>query len=217
MQLLCTRNLRLPVVILWSACSNSSSLSNEPVFVSACPENMFNLRQAIKRACTYRMPMCYCTASTTGLVADSASMTFGAACLAPGKAQVLNDLMWCKLTCYCHRIDTIGMAPLGWHSRHCVQIDAIIINCCNFTPIPSLASAVVNRFKLKSTVLSYNFSGMGCAAMVIATGMADELLQVRASQSSCLNCLQADFAACHGAYTCNQAHADICCAPLSTW
>lgn len=59
-----------------------------------------------------------------------------------------------------------------------VQIDALIVNCCNWTPVPSLASAVVNHFKLKSSILSFTFSGMGCTATVIAAGMAAEMLQV---------------------------------------
>lgn len=59
------------------------------------------------------------------------------------------------------------------------QIDALIVNNCSWSPVPSLASFVVNTFKFKSTCLTYNLSGMGCTATAIATHLAQELLQVR--------------------------------------
>ena len=59
-----------------------------------------------------------------------------------------------------------------------VQIDAVIVNCTSFSPVPSLAAAVINHFKMKPTVLAYSLSGMGCAASVIAIDLARELLQV---------------------------------------
>jgi FAE1/Type III polyketide synthase-like protein len=37
---------------------------------------------------------------------------------------------------------------------------------------------LVNHFKMRSDVLSYNLGGMGCSAGVIAIGLADKLLQV---------------------------------------
>ena len=60
-----------------------------------------------------------------------------------------------------------------------VQIDAVIVNCTSFNPVPSLAAAVINHFKMRSTVLAYNLAGMGCAASVIAVDLAQELLQVQ--------------------------------------
>jgi FAE1/Type III polyketide synthase-like protein len=37
---------------------------------------------------------------------------------------------------------------------------------------------LVNHFKMRSDVVSYNLGGMGCSAGVIAIGLADKLLQV---------------------------------------
>ncbi len=37
---------------------------------------------------------------------------------------------------------------------------------------------IVNHFKMKSNIVSYNLSGMGCSAGVIAISLAKELLQV---------------------------------------
>lgn len=38
---------------------------------------------------------------------------------------------------------------------------------------------IVNHFKMRSNVMTYNLSGMGCSAGVISIGLAQQLLQVR--------------------------------------
>ena len=58
------------------------------------------------------------------------------------------------------------------------QIDILIVNCSLFNPTPSLSAMLVNHFRMKSNVVSYNLSGMGCSAGVIAISLAKELLQV---------------------------------------
>lgn len=59
------------------------------------------------------------------------------------------------------------------------DIDILITNCCIFNPTPSLSAMVVNHYKLKQNVLSYNLGGMGCSAGLIAIDLAKQLLQVR--------------------------------------
>ena len=59
-----------------------------------------------------------------------------------------------------------------------MQVDILIVNCSLFNPTPSLSAMIVNHFKFKSNVISYNLSGMGCSAGVIAVSLARELLQV---------------------------------------
>ena len=58
-----------------------------------------------------------------------------------------------------------------------LQIDGLIVNCTAFNPTPSLSAAVVNHFKFKSSIRTFNLSGMGCAASVIAVDMAREMLK----------------------------------------
>ena len=41
----------------------------------------------------------------------------------------------------------------------------------------AIAAMIVNKFKMKSNVQSYNLSGMGCSAGVIAVNLAKDLLQ----------------------------------------
>ncbi|MCO5564424.1 hypothetical protein L7F22_018085 [Adiantum nelumboides] len=58
------------------------------------------------------------------------------------------------------------------------DIGILIVNCSLFNPTPSLSAMVVNRFKLRGNVRSYNLGGMGCSAGVISINLAQELLQV---------------------------------------
>ncbi len=59
-----------------------------------------------------------------------------------------------------------------------LQIDGLIVNCSAFNPTPSLSAAVVNRFKFKRGIRTFNLSGMGCAASVIGIDLAMEILAV---------------------------------------
>ena len=57
------------------------------------------------------------------------------------------------------------------------DIDVLVVNCSLFNPTPSLSAMIVNHFKMRSDVLSYNLAGMGCSAGVIAVGLAQRLLR----------------------------------------
>ncbi|GJD11956.1 3-ketoacyl-CoA synthase 4 [Galdieria sulphuraria] len=61
------------------------------------------------------------------------------------------------------------------------DIDILIVNCSLFNPTPSLSAMVVNHFKMKSSILSYNLSGMGCSAGLIAVDLAKDLLTAHAN------------------------------------
>ncbi|KAF5757513.1 putative very-long-chain 3-oxoacyl-CoA synthase [Helianthus annuus] len=58
------------------------------------------------------------------------------------------------------------------------DIDILIVNCSLFAPTPSLSAMVVNKYKMRSNVKSYNLSGMGCSAGLISIDLAKRLLQV---------------------------------------
>ncbi|XP_073309273.1 probable 3-ketoacyl-CoA synthase 21 [Primulina huaijiensis] len=57
-------------------------------------------------------------------------------------------------------------------------IDILIINSCTFSATPSLTAMVVNKFKMRSNIMSFNLSGMGCSAGIISIGLARDLLRV---------------------------------------
>nr|QYJ54440.1 3-ketoacyl-CoA synthase-like protein [Consolida ajacis] len=58
------------------------------------------------------------------------------------------------------------------------DIGILVVNCSLFNPTPSLSSMIVNKYKLRGNIRSYNLGGMGCSAGVIAIDLAKDLLQI---------------------------------------
>ncbi|KAL9238953.1 hypothetical protein vseg_013318 [Gypsophila vaccaria] len=61
------------------------------------------------------------------------------------------------------------------------DIGVLVVNCSLFNPTPSLSAMIVNHYKLRGNILSYNLGGMGCSAGLISVDLAKELLQVHAN------------------------------------
>lgn len=61
------------------------------------------------------------------------------------------------------------------------DIGILIVNCSLFNPTPSLSAMIVNKYKLRGNIRSYNLGGMGCSAGVIAVDLAKDLLQIHSS------------------------------------
>lgn len=57
------------------------------------------------------------------------------------------------------------------------RIDVVIVTSGSFSPVPSLSSFVVNRYKLKPDVKTFNLSGMGCSSGLISIDLAARLLR----------------------------------------
>lgn len=58
------------------------------------------------------------------------------------------------------------------------DIGILVVNCSLFNPTPSLSAMIVNHYKLRGNVLSFNLGGMGCSAGLISIDLAKQLLQV---------------------------------------
>ncbi|XP_021764519.1 3-ketoacyl-CoA synthase 11-like [Chenopodium quinoa] len=58
------------------------------------------------------------------------------------------------------------------------DIGILVVNCSLFNPTPSLSAMIVNHYKLRGNIVSYNLGGMGCSAGVISIDLAKQLLQV---------------------------------------
>ncbi|XP_016463600.1 3-ketoacyl-CoA synthase 6-like [Nicotiana tabacum] len=58
------------------------------------------------------------------------------------------------------------------------DIDILIVNCSLFSPTPSLSAMVINKYKMRDNIKSFNLSGMGCSAGLISIDLARDLLQV---------------------------------------
>ncbi|GJX94175.1 3-ketoacyl-CoA synthase 5-like protein [Tanacetum coccineum] len=64
------------------------------------------------------------------------------------------------------------------------DIDILIVNCSLFITSPSLSSMVINKYKMRSNVKSYNLSGMGCSAGLISIDLAKNLLRVHSESNA---------------------------------
>lgn len=58
------------------------------------------------------------------------------------------------------------------------DIGIVVVNSSLFNPLPSLSAAIVNRYRLRENILSYNLGGMGCSAGLVSVEVARQLLQV---------------------------------------
>ncbi|XP_058113230.1 3-ketoacyl-CoA synthase 10-like [Magnolia sinica] len=56
------------------------------------------------------------------------------------------------------------------------DIRILIVNCGILNTTPSLSAMVINHYKLRQDIHSFNLGGMGCAAGVIAIDLAKDLL-----------------------------------------
>ncbi len=56
------------------------------------------------------------------------------------------------------------------------KIDCLIVNCSIFSPTPSLCAMLCQKYGLSESVKTYNLSGQGCSASVIATDLARDFL-----------------------------------------
>ncbi|OVA09867.1 FAE1/Type III polyketide synthase-like protein [Macleaya cordata] len=57
------------------------------------------------------------------------------------------------------------------------DIGILVVNCSIYSPTPSLTDVIVNHYKLRGNIVTYNLSGMGCSAGVISIDLAKRLLQ----------------------------------------
>ncbi|KAK9099592.1 hypothetical protein Syun_026637 [Stephania yunnanensis] len=57
------------------------------------------------------------------------------------------------------------------------DVGIIVVNCSLFNPTPSLSAMIVNHYKMRGNILSFNLGGMGCSAGVIAIDLARDMLQ----------------------------------------
>lgn len=61
------------------------------------------------------------------------------------------------------------------------DIGVLVVNCSLFNPTPSLSAMIVNKYKFRGNIRSFNLGGMGCSAGVISIDLARDLLQVHGS------------------------------------
>lgn len=57
------------------------------------------------------------------------------------------------------------------------EIDILVVNVSLLSPIPSLTARVMNRYKMRDGVKTFNLSGEGCSASVLAVDLVQQLFK----------------------------------------
>ncbi|KAK8706636.1 hypothetical protein V6N13_050191 [Hibiscus sabdariffa] len=58
------------------------------------------------------------------------------------------------------------------------DVGILVVNCSIFNPTPSWSAMIINKYKMRSNIKSFNLGGMGCSAGVIAVDLARDMLRV---------------------------------------
>ncbi|KAF3773313.1 3-ketoacyl-CoA synthase 12 [Nymphaea thermarum] len=61
---------------------------------------------------------------------------------------------------------------------HPSDFDILVVNVSMLSAMPSLASRIINRYKMKQDIKVFNLSGMGCSASLISLDMVRNLFKV---------------------------------------
>ncbi|KAM0044876.1 putative very-long-chain 3-oxoacyl-CoA synthase [Helianthus debilis subsp. tardiflorus] len=57
------------------------------------------------------------------------------------------------------------------------NIDVLVVNVSMFASMPSLSGRIINRYKMREDVKSYNLSGMGCSASLISINLVQSIFK----------------------------------------
>ena len=62
------------------------------------------------------------------------------------------------------------------------DIDILVVDVSLFSPAPSLTARIINRYKMRDNVKSFNLSGMGCSASMVAIDLVQRLFKTYENQ-----------------------------------
>ncbi|KAI4351149.1 hypothetical protein L6164_005532 [Bauhinia variegata] len=57
------------------------------------------------------------------------------------------------------------------------DIDILVVNVSLFAPSPSLTSRIVNRYRMRQDIKTFNLAGMGCSASVVGIDLVQQLFK----------------------------------------
>lgn len=62
------------------------------------------------------------------------------------------------------------------------EIDVLVVNISMLACVPSLSSRIVNRYKLREDVKTYNLCGMGCSASLVSLNIVESIFKSKKNQ-----------------------------------
>ncbi|KAI3682425.1 hypothetical protein L1987_82399 [Smallanthus sonchifolius] len=62
------------------------------------------------------------------------------------------------------------------------DIDVLVVNISMFACMPSLSSRIVNRYKMREDVKTYNLCGMGCSASLVSLNVVESIFKSKKNQ-----------------------------------
>lgn len=57
------------------------------------------------------------------------------------------------------------------------EIDVLVVNVSLFSPMPSLTSRIVNKYKMREDIKTFNLTGMGCSGSLVAIDLVQHLFK----------------------------------------
>ncbi|GJT73733.1 3-ketoacyl-CoA synthase 12-likeprotein [Tanacetum coccineum] len=58
------------------------------------------------------------------------------------------------------------------------DIDILVVNVSGMTLVPSLTSRIINHYKMRADIKSFNISGMGCSASLISINLVQNMFKI---------------------------------------
>ncbi|GKD75434.1 3-ketoacyl-CoA synthase 12-likeprotein [Tanacetum coccineum] len=62
------------------------------------------------------------------------------------------------------------------------EIDVLVVNISMLACMPSLSSRIVNRYKMKEDIKTYNLCGMGCSASLVSLNIVESIFKSKKNQ-----------------------------------
>ncbi|KAJ0967546.1 hypothetical protein J5N97_024463 [Dioscorea zingiberensis] len=87
----------------------------------------------------------------------------------------LKDALFEMDECFEHTVDEV----LKKSGVSATDIDLLVVNVSMFAPEPSLATRIVNKFKMRDDIQIYNLSGMGCSASLVSVDLIRRVFKSR--------------------------------------
>ncbi|KAL3628064.1 hypothetical protein CASFOL_028166 [Castilleja foliolosa] len=68
------------------------------------------------------------------------------------------------------------------------EIDILVVNVALLSPAPSLASRIINHYKMRDDIKSFNISGMGCSGSLISINLVQNIFKSRKNALAIVVC-----------------------------